>query len=402
VTVTRSTGPLTLVPAGAVWRYWDQGTDLGSTWIEPGYDDTSWSAGPAKLGYGDGDEATTVSFGPNASSKYAATFFRRTFNVTHPSSISDLKVGLRRDDGGIVYLNGVEVFRSNMPEGDITFTTLASDVVGGADETTFYETAVDPSLLVDGNNVLAVRVHQVNLTSSDLGFDLYLTGTAFPNNAAPTVEAGPDQTVVLPGLAQLAAQASDDGLPIPPGQLGLSWSKTSGPGEVTFAHPEAPRTTAAFGLPGSYTLRITATDGLLATHDELHIEVTGDTYAEWKAHFFTPVELLDPAISGDDADADDDRHTNFQEYVAGTDPRDASSVLHILEVEVMPAPSAEVRLQFPAVAGRSYTLQVRTAFPGGHWENLVNLPAATENGVVTLFDADPSNPAYRLYRIVTP
>jgi hypothetical protein len=61
-----------------------------------------------------------------------------------------------------------------------------------------------------------------------------------------------------------------------------------------------------------------------------------------------------------------------------------------------------VRLQFPAVAGRTYTLQVRTTFPAGHWEDVVSLPTATESGVVTLSDIEPSNPAYRLYRIVTP
>jgi hypothetical protein len=77
-------------------------------------------------------------------------------------------------------------------------------------------------------------------------------------------------------------------------------------------------------------------------------------------------------------------------------------VLQILEVEVMSDPSGEVRLQFPAVAGRTYTLQVRTTFPGGHWEDRISLPATTETGVVTLFDADPGNPTYRLYRIVTP
>jgi hypothetical protein len=402
VTVTRTTGPVILVPPGSVWRYWDRGTDPGTAWREPGYDDSSWLAGPAKLGYGDGDEATVISFGPDGSSKYVSAYFRRVFDVANPLSISELKVGLRRDDGGIVYLNGTEVFRSNMPEGDITFTTPASSVVGGTDETTFYETAVDPSLLIPGANLIAVRVHQVNVSSSDLGLDLYLTGTAFPLNTAPSVSAGPAQSLVLPSLALMAAQVADDGLPIPPGQLSMAWSKTSGPGEIAFAHPHAARTTASFTQPGTYTLRITATDGALTAYDELLVEVEGDSYADWRARFFTPAELLDPSIGGDEADSDHDGHTNHQEYIAGTDPRDGASVLRILEAEVIHASPDEVRLRFPAVAGRTYTLQVRSALNTGFWEDRLKLPAATEDAVVIMADPDASESAFRFYRIVTP
>jgi len=82
-----------------------------------------------------------------------------------------------RDDGVIVYLNGVEVYRNNMPPGPVTYTTLASAVA--ADENAYLEVPLASEFLhLDEVNILAVEVHQANVTSSDLGFDLALGGTA--------------------------------------------------------------------------------------------------------------------------------------------------------------------------------------------------------------------------------
>ena len=87
-----------------------------------------------------------------------------------------------RDDGAVVYLNGTEVFRSNMPtNGAITFTTLASTNVGGGDETTnSYSTLLSPGLLLNGTNLLAVEIHQSSGGSSDISFDLELLGMRPP------------------------------------------------------------------------------------------------------------------------------------------------------------------------------------------------------------------------------
>ncbi len=156
---------------------------------------------------------------------------------------------LLRDDGGIVYINGIEVFRSNLPEGDIGATTFASAVVGGADETTFYESSVDPAVLKEGRNVVAVEIHQANAPSSDLGFDLALTGLALPDNEGPLVNAGADLTVTLPAQANLQGSALDDGLPVPPGQLTITWSQVNGPGQVTFSNTNSAFTTATFSTP---------------------------------------------------------------------------------------------------------------------------------------------------------
>src|SRR5437868_2400606 len=64
----------TILPAGSVWKYLDTGVDQGTTWREPAFDDTSWAAGPAQLGFGDGDEATVINHFPNGSPIITAYF----------------------------------------------------------------------------------------------------------------------------------------------------------------------------------------------------------------------------------------------------------------------------------------------------------------------------------------
>ncbi len=96
-----------------------------------------------------------------------------------------------------------------------------------------------------------------------------------PVNQAPTVGAGPDQSVTLPGGASLDGTVADDGLPNPPGAVTTAWSKVSGPGAVAFADAAAVDTTATFSQPGTYVLRLTANDGALSASDEVQVVVAG-------------------------------------------------------------------------------------------------------------------------------
>ena len=63
--------------------------------------------------------------GPTPNNRYLTTYFRRTFTVSDPASIAALTLHLVRDDGAVVYLNGTEIARSNMPTGTITSATRA-------------------------------------------------------------------------------------------------------------------------------------------------------------------------------------------------------------------------------------------------------------------------------------
>jgi hypothetical protein len=168
-----------LVAAGERWRYEDSGVDLGVDWRQPGYDDTGWTESSAELGFNDGDEATLIT--RQQSPTY---YFRKRFEVAGANRYTGLRVRLKRDDGAVVYLNGIELVRDNMPSLLVTFDRRALQRVLPTDESVFQEFDVASSALLDGENVLAVEVHQAPVDGytgpppdDDLSFDLELLGS---------------------------------------------------------------------------------------------------------------------------------------------------------------------------------------------------------------------------------
>jgi hypothetical protein len=164
-----------LIEKKSSWKYIDDGVNQGTGWYYQNYNDAGWKTGIAEFGYGDDDETTTLSFGANSSNKFITYYFRKNFNVseTDKNAVS-FTLNLLRDDGSVVYLNGTEIVRSNMPSGAVTYQTLASSSVSGAEESQFLTFSIDTSLFKIGNNVLAVEVHQNTASSSDVSFDLEL------------------------------------------------------------------------------------------------------------------------------------------------------------------------------------------------------------------------------------
>ncbi len=188
VTLTQATGlsavslvnastPAPVAPATvAVWKYLDNGSDQSTQWRARSFDDAAWASGRAELGYAD-TPATPVSYGPSSASKYITTYFRHAFTVANPAAYHGLTLKLLVDDGCVVYLNGAEVARRNMPAGDPDYRTLATYSVGSggaAEESVFHPYTLPVSGLVTGENVLAVEVHQASAGSVDLSFDLGL------------------------------------------------------------------------------------------------------------------------------------------------------------------------------------------------------------------------------------
>ena len=121
-----------LVSVGSDWSYLDDGSDLGNTWKEIDYNDDSWSIGGAKFGYGDDNVSTIISYGDNDDEKYITTYFRHWFEVDDLERIESLQIGLLRDDGAAVYINGEEVVRSNLVP-DAGFEDVSIEVVGEDD-----------------------------------------------------------------------------------------------------------------------------------------------------------------------------------------------------------------------------------------------------------------------------
>ncbi|HLP04885.1 MAG TPA: lamin tail domain-containing protein, partial [Paludibacter sp.] len=130
-----------------------------------------WKSGAAQFGYGSKGEKTVIGYGGNASNKYTAAYFRKTIRLSDLKGNSGFSLKLLVDDGAVVYINGQELGRYNLPSGAVTFNTLAVTATNG-DQVTY---AVPQSLLKEGENLVAVEVHQNAITSSDLIFDLQMT-----------------------------------------------------------------------------------------------------------------------------------------------------------------------------------------------------------------------------------
>jgi hypothetical protein len=184
VTVNAADAPLVLLPAGSVWKYKDDGSNQGTAWRLPGFDDSAWASGRAELGYGDGDEATVVAFVDvdpvtAGDQKNATTYFRATFNAANVTENSSAKLRIKRDDGVSVYINGTEVVRDTfnplgvLGDNTILFNTY-SNIAAPGDGGTFVDFFINPSVLVNGTNTIAVEIHQINANNSDISFDLSL------------------------------------------------------------------------------------------------------------------------------------------------------------------------------------------------------------------------------------
>lgn len=162
---------------GSDWNVEDSGGDLGKAWRAPDFDDSEWRQASAPLGFGD-PGLTEVRSGPERA-RTPTFYFRRPFDVQDPERIGNLRMKLRRDDGAVVYLNGREIVRSNLPAGIIEFGTWAASTASGSHETNRFEFFLgteSTKLLKEGVNHLAVEIHQADAESSDLCFDLELTG----------------------------------------------------------------------------------------------------------------------------------------------------------------------------------------------------------------------------------
>lgn len=176
-----------LFNSGTSWKLYDLG-QAPSNWNQPDFDDSGWSQGNAELGYGDGDETTAVGFGPSSSNKFMTTYFRKSFSVADPSIYASLIGEMVRDDGAVVYLNGTEVWRSNMPGGTIGFNTPAAGTVAWPSEDDWYTSTFSAAFLQPGNNVIAVEIHQDEPSSSDISFNFKLSASS---NLNATVVRGP-------------------------------------------------------------------------------------------------------------------------------------------------------------------------------------------------------------------
>ncbi len=137
-----ASGDVTLIPAGSSWRYLDNGSDQGTAWRAAGFDDSGWPQGLAQFGFGDGDERQVVASGRTT------YYFRSAFGVS--GAFNQVTMSVIRDDGAVVYLNGAEVWRNNLPGGTITAGSFATSTISGTGESQWTDVTLSPGLLQQG------------------------------------------------------------------------------------------------------------------------------------------------------------------------------------------------------------------------------------------------------------
>ncbi len=201
-----------------MWRYDETGQDLGSAWIQPAYDDSSWPQGAAILAVETATLPaairTTLSLTNMTTGETNITFYFRThFNYSGSTTGIVLRLLPIVDDGAVFYLNGQEIYRLGVTNNPVTYTDFASRTVGDADlEGPF---TVPPDALQNGDNVLAAEVHQINLTSSDITFGLILealTSASVPDTGMATLgisRSGTDVTLSWDGTGFTLEEAKD-------------------------------------------------------------------------------------------------------------------------------------------------------------------------------------------------
>lgn len=163
--------------AATTWRYYDKGSlDATPEWKSESFSDTNWPAGLAPLGYASSNSAfrTVLDYGGNAKDKHPTYYFRRKFTLSQtPTDKTTFNLNYDVDDGLIVYINGKEAARYNMPDGDVSYSTFSTTYTAGNPD---HGTLKLPSnLFHQGSNIIAVEVHNNSLTSSDIYWNASLT-----------------------------------------------------------------------------------------------------------------------------------------------------------------------------------------------------------------------------------
>ncbi|MFY1046170.1 alkaline phosphatase PhoX [Chryseobacterium sp. GP-SGM7] len=149
------------------WRFNDADIALPATWKNTNYDVSTWSVGNGPLGYGD---PVTTAFVSGVDTAYLT----KDFTVNLADLTNTMEFGVRRDDGIIVYLNGEEVIRDNMPSGTVSHSTFSSTTIDGAAETAINVFSIAKNKFVQGINRISIELHNRSASSSDLTIDAYL------------------------------------------------------------------------------------------------------------------------------------------------------------------------------------------------------------------------------------
>ncbi len=183
---------LTPVQPGRNWRFVPGLERLPEQWSGIDFDDSKWYQRKLDLGLlapsscGEGHGSVLGSTGHGTSP--ITTYLRHTFDVEDPEFFRSLLMRVKRADGAIVYLNGNEVYRANLPDGVVTERTFARKRTIGVEREVFFPVQLDPALLRRGSNVLAVEIHRAASSCDAPIFDLELNANWDSPGQVPYVQ----------------------------------------------------------------------------------------------------------------------------------------------------------------------------------------------------------------------
>ena len=185
-------------------------------WRQIGFDDTGWLSGATTFWYGDVFNGTQIT---DMQNNYSSLFFRKKFAVVNPADISELVLHAQCDDGFIAWINGREVARYNVPAGELPYNSYALQAAS-PDPAVFsdYLLADPKTALAPGDNVLAVQVFNVALTSSDIVWDTALQAT-LDDSAPVVVNLYPGVGATVRELASVEVEFSEDVTGVDAGDL---------------------------------------------------------------------------------------------------------------------------------------------------------------------------------------
>lgn len=214
-----------LVDMGASWRYRDEASAAPADWAQASFDDSSWKTGAAPLGYGDRSIATQIA---SQGSRPVTTYYRTKFQVPDAAGLKGVTVRYQADDGAVVYINGVEVHRTRMGNGIVSYSTRADSApTYAAASAAPSEIFVPASALNTGDNVIAVETHVNYMRTATVSMQasvFRVEGTADDNGGAR----GPSATVD-DATAPIDATSVKSGSVISTGTEWNYWTSTSAP-----------------------------------------------------------------------------------------------------------------------------------------------------------------------------
>ena len=168
----------TAIYASDDWSYLVPNQEPRSNWNSLNYDDSFWLVNSGGFGYGDNDDGTYIA---NALSVY----IRKTFSVEEPDKLINSVLHTDYDDGFVAYLNETEICRSSNlgNSGDfIGYDYGTNDIdheaqlyQGLLPEYCFIDSLELSSLIISGENQLAIQVHNISSSSSDMSSNFFLS-----------------------------------------------------------------------------------------------------------------------------------------------------------------------------------------------------------------------------------